>query len=377
MEIVQSPAGQVINVRSYSAFIPHPLPPQFTWTDRLVNTLSKADYLLGKLSLEGSKLPNPHLLIRLFITREAVLSSKIEGTRSSIGELLADAVGAPTAQDPYDLQEVQNYIMALDYGAQRLADLPLSLRLIKEIHAKLMGGVRGKHATPGEFRRSQNWIGTPGSTLTTAKFVPPPPNDLLDCLSALERFLHDRTLPPLIHAALCHYQFEATHPFLDGNGRIGRLLIVLLLIERKILPSPLLYLSAFFETTRSEYYRQLFTVSAEGAWEEWLIYFLSGVASQSADALSRIERINQLLSLWQTQVVSRSAVAVELIKYLAGNPFVTVKNSAEHLKIAYTTAQRGVQLLVSLGIIAQVGVDKRNRVYCAGKILDILEEPAF
>lgn len=240
MDIEQSPAGQIVKFPTgYKAFVPNPLPPKLKWDNKVVSTLSRADFLLGKLAREGSKLPNPHLLIRPFITREAVLSSKIEGTQATIGEILAANAGIHVKQNPDDLQEVQNYITALDYGIKRLEDLPLSLRLIKEIHNHLMQGVRGSHATPGEFRYSQNWIGTPGCTLNTAKFVPPPPDHLMGCLGELEKFLHDRQLPPLIHTALCHYQFEAIHPFLDGNGRIGRLLIMLLLIEQKNVTIPI------------------------------------------------------------------------------------------------------------------------------------------
>jgi Fic family protein len=314
--------------------------------------------------------------MRPFITREAVLSSKIEGTQATLGEILAANAGAHVKQNPDDLQEVQNYIKALDYGLARLAELPLSLRLITEIHEHLMQGVRGSHATPGEFRRSQNWIGSPGCTLNTAKFVPPPPDNLMDCLGALENFLHDRSLPPLIHIALCHYQFEAIHPFLDGNGRIGRLLIMLLLVEQKMLPSPLLYLSAFFEATRDEYYKQLYNVSSKGTWHEWLIYFLNGVAVQSEDVLSRAERINELLNQWKIVVASGgSQVPVDMVQHFAINPYFTTNKIAEELGIAYSTAQRGVQKLEAAGIIKKTNDNKRDKVYCATEILNILEEP--
>lgn len=376
MEIKQSPSGQVIkSPTGYNAFIPNPLPPKFEWDNAIVNSLSRADFLLGKLAREGSKLPNPHLLIRPFITREAVLSSRIEGTQATLGELLAADRGIQVKQNPDDLQEVQNYIKALDYGLKRLEKLPLSLRLIKEMHEHLMQGVRGSHATPGEFRRTQNWIGSPGCTLSTAKFVPVPPDYLMDALSELEKFLHNRQLPPLIHIALCHYQFEAIHPFLDGNGRIGRLLITLLLIEQKMLPSPLLYLSAFFEATRDEYYRQLYNVSKDGTWHEWLIYFLNGVAIQAEDVLSRAERINNLLKQWKTFAASGSSVPADIIDRLAVNPYVTINKIAEDLEIAYSTAQRGVQKLEAAGIITKANDNKRDKVYCANKILSILEEP--
>lgn len=378
MGIEQSPVGKVIqSPQGYKAFLPHPLPPNIEWDNQVVAALSQADFLLGKLAREGNRLPNPHLLIRPFITREAVLSSKIEGTQATIGEILAANAGIKVKQNPDDLQEVQNYITALEYGLKRLGEIPLSLRLIKELHEHLMQGVRGSHATPGEFRRSQNWIGSPGCTLNTAKFVPPPPEYLMDCLGELEIFLHDRQLPPLIHIALCHYQFEAIHPFLDGNGRVGRLLITLLLIEQKMLPSPLLYLSAFFEATRNEYYRQLYNLSAHGAWQEWLIYFLSGVAVQSEDALSRAERINALLDKWKIQAArGGSQVPVEIIEYFAINPYVTTKRIAEEFDIAYSTAKRGIQKLEAAGIVKQVNEAKRDKIFCATEILDILEEVA-
>jgi Fic family protein len=332
---------------------------------------------LGKLAREGSKLPNPHLLIRPFITREAVLSSKIEGTHATIGEVLAHNAGVIAKHNTADLQEVQNYIIALDFGLKRLEELPLSLRLIKEIHEKLMQGIRGSHATPGEIRKSQNWIGPPGCTINTAKFVPPPVNLLMDVLSDFEKFLHNRQLPPLIHTALCHYQFEAIHPFLDGNGRVGRLLITLLLIEHKMLPSPLLYLSAFFEATREEYYRRLFNVSSKGTWHDWLTYFLNGIAVQSEDVLSRAESINNLLTKWKLQVANISSkVPIDIVEHFAVNPYLTINKISEELGVAYSTAQRGVMKLEEESIIKQVGGSKRDKVYCAIEILSILEEPA-
>ena len=377
MDIQKSPAGQIVkSPKGYNAFVPNSLPPQFEWDNAVVNSLSRADFLLGKLAREGSKLPNPHLLMRPFITREAVLSSKIEGTQATLGEILAANAGAHVKQNPDDLQEVQNYIKALDYGLKRLEEFPLSLRLIKEIHEHLMQSVRGFHATPGEFRRSQNWIGSPGCTLNTAKFVPPPLENLMDCLGELEKFLHDRQLPPLIHIALCHYQFEAIHPFLDGNGRVGRLLIMLLLVEQKMLPSPLLYLSAFFEATRDEYYKQLYNVSSKGTWNEWFIYFLNGVAIQSEDVLSRAERINELLNKWKIQVASSSSqVPVDMVQHFAVNPYFTINKIAEELGIAYSTVQRGVRKLEAAGIIKKTNDNKRDKVYCAIEILNILEEP--
>lgn len=379
MDIVNSPSGQVIKTLTggYKAFIPNPLPPAFNWSTQIVGALSRADFLLGKLACEGAKLPNPHLLMRPFIAREAVLSSKIEGMQATIGEILAASAGISVKRNPDDLQEVQNYIVALDYGIKSLNDLPLSLRLIKEIHHHLMQGVRGSHATPGEFRRSQNWIGVPGCTLNTAKFVPPSTDYMMDCLGEFEKFLHQKELPPLIHIAFSHYQFEAIHPFLDGNGRVGRLLITLLLIKKDILPTPILYLSAFFEATRDEYYKQLYDVSAKGTWQEWLIYFLNGVAVQTEDVLSRTERINDLLNQWKMQVASSTSdVPVRVVQHLAINPYLTTNRMVEELKIAYSTAQRAIQKLEDAKIIKQMNSGKRDKIFCATEILDILEEPA-
>lgn len=377
MKIKNSKAGNIISMpKGYSAFVPNKLPPKLDWNTQIINALSRADFLLGKLAREGSKLPNPHLLLRPFITREAVLSSKIEGTQATIGEVLASNAGVVSKAKDDDLQEVENYIEALEHGIDSLKTLPLSLRLIREMHDKLMQGVRGSYATPGEFRKSQNWIGAVGCTLNTAKFVPPPPDVLMECLGDLEIFLHNRELPPLIHIALCHYQFEAIHPFLDGNGRIGRLLIILLLIERNILPSPILYLSAFFEATRNEYYRQLYNVSSEGSWDEWLVYFLNGISVQSEDALERAEKINQLINDWKTMTVGEgSKILLKIIDHLAVNPYITINKIAEDFEVAYTTAKRGILKLEELKIIQQDNDNKRKKVYCAKGILDALEAP--
>lgn len=368
------------NVRcpgGYTAFIPDPLPPALSWTPNLVRALSEADRAIGRLAGEGGRLPNPHLLIRPFLRREAVLSSRIEGTQATLGELLASEAGVAVDRSPADLREVANYVVALEYGIKRLETLPLSLRLIRELHAKLLKDVRGNQATPGEFRRSQNWLGPAGCTLANATYVPPPPSELMDCLGAWERFLHEKTLPPLVQVALAHYQFEAIHPFLDGNGRVGRLLITLFLIERSVLPTPLLYLSAFFEATRREYYDHLNAVRERSAWEVWLEYFLNGVARQAEDALGRAERINGLLSKWRVAVAgSPSKVPALLVDRLAENPYWTVKGVADRLGVAYTTAQRAVEKLESLGILPQTTRAKRDRVYCARAILAILEEPA-
>jgi Fic family protein len=360
----------------YRAYVPAPLPPPIEWNASLAAALSAADLAVGRLAGEGRRLSNPHLLIRPFIRREAVLSSRIEGTQATLGELLAAEAGAAVERSPADLREVANYVVALEYGVKRLHTLPLSLRLVRELHERLMRGMRGDTATPGEFRRSQNWIGPPGATPSSATFVPPPPDQLAECLGAWERFLHDDTLPPLVHAALAHSQFEAIHPFLDGNGRVGRLLITLLLIARRVLPSPLLYLSAYFEATRQEYYARLLGVTERGEWEEWLDYFLAGTAQQADDAIARIQRIDDLLARWREQVGrSTSRQPEQALDLFAENPYWSVGRLAERLHVAFTTAQRAIDRLQSAGIVALVGEARRNRVYCARAILDILEEP--
>jgi Fic family protein len=333
---------------------------------------------IGRLAGEGRRLPNPHVFIRPFVRREAVYSSRIEGTESTLGELLAAEAGAAVDRSPADLHEVGNYVVALEYGLERLKTLPLSLRLVRELHGKLMHGVRGGHAKPGEFRRSQNWIGRPGCTLAEASFVPPSPDTIMDHLGAWESFLHDRMLPPLVQAALMHYQFEVIHPFLDGNGRVGRLLITLALCERGVLPAPLLYLSAFFEATRRDYYEGLRGVSEHGDWEGWVEYFLNGVARQSEDALSRAERLNQLMADWRLALggAAGTKVALQMVELLGANPFLTPRGAEKKLDLAYNTVMRAFGQLEKLSVVTEISEARRDRVYCAKALLDILEEPA-
>lgn len=360
----------------YRAYVPEPLPPPIEWSAGLAASLSAADRAIGRLAGEGRRLPNPHLLIRPFVRREAVLSSRIEGTQATLGELLAAEAGAVVDRSPADLHEVGNYVVALEHGVDRLRAWPLSLRLVRELHDKLMRGVRGDRSAPGEFRTSQNWIGPAGCTLTGATFVPPPPDRLMECLGAWEKFLHSDELPPLVHVALVHSQFEAIHPFLDGNGRVGRLLITLLLVAKGVLPTPLLYLSAWFEATRADYYARLLGVTEKGECEEWLAYFLTGVSTQAEDALGRIQRIDTLQTHWRGQLDRMSSRLPEkTIGLFIENPFWSVTGLAKRLDVAFTTAQRAIGRLEDAGIVILEGDAKRNRVYCARAILEILEEP--
>lgn len=346
------------------------------WKPELVAALSAADRAVGQLHGAGKWLASGRQIAHLFAHKEAELSSRIEGTKTTLGELLAAEAGAAVTHSPADLREVANYVVALEYGIERLAALPLSLRLVRELHVRLMNGVRGGDAHPGEFRRVQNWIGPPGCGVEDATFVPPPPNELQQLLGEWESFLHNRTLPPLIQIALAHHQFEEIHPFLAGNGRVGRLLITLFLVERDILPAPLLYLSAFFEATRPDYYRRLQAVRDEGDREGWLLYFVRSVAQQAEDAVRRSERISELVTGWRALAAGSASTAVpKLVGLLAENPYWTVKRAAGRLDVAYTTAQRAIEKLVEAGVMQQVGEAKRDRLFCATEILAVLEEP--
>lgn len=373
-----SNSGRVIRTQAgYWAFIPNPLPPNWEWSSSLVSSLSKADRALGELNGLGANLPNPHLLIRPFLRKEAVLSSRIEGTHASLDDVYAyEAVQLTFFDGENDVREVHNYVSALDYGLGRLDSLPVSLRLIKEIHGRLMEGVRGEIWTPGEFRRSQNWIGSPGSTLETAEYVPPPVSEMLDALSELEKFIHTPSdLPPLVRLGLIHYQFEAIHPFLDGNGRIGRLLLVLLLCAWELLSQPLLYLSAYFEANRPAYYEGLLAVSQKGAWQEWLIYFLTGVEVQARDAINRIYRLQELQTHYHAQVQAERAAArlLLLVDFLFAQPILTVRQVKAELEINYPAAQRYVERLKAMGLLREITGRARNRVYRADGILKLLE----
>jgi len=377
MATPREPSGRYIPLpKGGQAFVPAPLPPILAWSPDLVAAISEASLYLGRLSGQGAGMPNPHLLIRPFIRREAVLSSRIEGTQATLGEILAEEAGAAVERAPEDIREVRNYVIALEAGVAKLAKASLSLTLVKELHLTLMKGVRGDSASPGKFRENQNWIGAPGSTPETARFVPPPPGRLPALLEDWERYMRERNHPALAQAALLHYQFEAIHPFRDGNGRVGRLLIPLFLIERGLLPSPLLYLSAFFEANRRDYYDLLTAVSTHGEWEPWMLYFMHGVAQQSKDALGRVEKVNSLLDTWRRRLASRQTKTVmALVDRITGNPFVTVSGFATERKIAFTTAQRAIDALVGHKILQQTDDSRRGRVYVAKPLLLILDEP--
>ena len=370
-------AGRVIlTPQGYAAFVPAPLPPALDYGADLVRALSRADAALSELSGLGRHLPNPHLLIAPYVRREAVLSSRIEGTKATLSDLLRDEMpGPPVSRRTSDVREVRNYVVALEHGIRRLKTLTLSLRLVRELHAHLMKGVRGGHATPGEFRRSQNWIGPPGSTLADATYVPPPPSKMRRALSDWERFLDERDrFPDLVQCALMHEQFEAIHPFHDGNGRVGRLLITLFLIERGRLSEPLLYLSAYIERTRRTYYDLLQRVRTHGDWNGWLHYFLDGVGETAGQAVRQARRLEGLREKYRKRFV-RKPKALALVDQLFVNPYITVARAAEILEVSNPTARQMVALLQKEGLLREISGRAWGRLYLAGPILKAIETP--
>ncbi|MCC6446581.1 MAG: Fic family protein [Armatimonadetes bacterium] len=312
---------------------------------------------------------------------KAVLSSRIKGTQADLTELYAYEAAQLTlpgmkSASEGDAREVANYVKALMYGLDRLASLPVSLRLLRETHERLMEGVRGEHASPGEIRRSQNWIGRPGCSLADADYVPPPVPEMEGCLADLERYIHEgNQYPPLIRLALIHYQFEAIHPFLDGNGRIGRLLISLLLVGWDLLPLPLLYLSAYFERHKDTYYRLLADVSENGAWRNWVMFFLQGVASQSRDAVERAKQLQDLQQEWRRQLIEAKSPALcsALMESLFVSPLVSIPQAQKIMGVTYKSAQRNTLKLVEAGILKSLEDRVYGKKYIAPAILSIIE----
>lgn len=373
----RSPTGRLVKTpQGYWAFVPHPLPPRLAYDDTLVSLLSQADRALSRLAGVGERLPNADLLVLPYMRREAVLSSRIEGTQASMSDLLFFEAGRSEPAKRADVQEVHNYVRAMNHGLARLKELPVSLRLVSEIHRQLMEGVRGGQSQPGRFRRTQNWIGPPGSSVEGCTYVPPPVEEMGAALAAWELYLHRRdATPPLLKCALIHYQFEAIHPFLDGNGRIGRLLIPLYLCAEGHLPQPLLYLSAYFERHRGDYYGHLLRVSQEGAWAEWLAFFLRGVAEQANDALERSRRILALRDDYRRRLQERrvSAIILGLLDHLFKHPIITINQAAAALGVTYPTARSAVARLAEAGILAPFAPAQRwGRTFWAQELFDLV-----
>ena len=361
-------AGRYVKqLDGYRAFVPAPLPPvpPLEMDRELTRLLSEADHALGRLDGVTSILPNPDLFVSMYVRHEAVLSSQIEGTQSTLEDVLQFEIDATGQEHPKDVGEVVNYVRAMNHGLKRLDELPLSLRLIREIHGQLLEGVRGANRTPGEFRRSQNWIGPAHCTLATATFVPPPVHEMQAALDNLEKFLHETAaFPALIVCGLAHAQFETIHPFLDGNGRVGRLLITFLLCQRGMLKYPLLYLSHYLKFHRAEYYDRLMAIRNDGHWEAWLKFFLKGVGEVSRSASETARQILELrqkhLALIRQQAVNQ-ANATGLLDYLFEQPIVTARLVEQRLGCAYMTADKLLKQFAELKIVKETTGGQRYR----------------
>jgi Fic family protein len=354
----------------YRAFIPAPLPPDppIAVDDELQTLLSAADRALGRLDGSVQTLPDSDLFVLMYVRKEAVLSSQIEGTQSSLNDLLRAEARIYDPDRPADVQEVSNYVAALNYGLERLDDLPISVRLIREIHEHLLRGVRGAHLQPGELRKSQNWIGPAGAALSEATFVPPPPHEVPQALSDLEHFMHAKdSMPALIRIGLTHAQFETIHPFLDGNGRVGRLLITFLLCEQGTLLSPVLYLSHYFKANRAEYYEHLQNIRKDGGWEAWLKFFLRGVADVSREATETARAIVSLRERDRDKIINElgrvAGNALKVHELLFRFPLVSVNPIADMLEVSFTSANRLIERMVEVGILVESTGNARNRVF--------------
>ena len=365
----------------YKAFIPADLPPDppIAMDDELQTLLSAADRSLGRLDGSIQTLPDSDLFVLMYVRKEAVLSSQIEGTQSSLNDLLRAEARIFDPDRPSDVKEVSNYVAALNYGLERLEGLPVSIRLIREIHERLLKGVRGAHLRPGELRESQNWIGPAGATLNNAAFVPPPPHEVPNALSNLERFIHSKdTMPPLIRIGLTHAQFETIHPFLDGNGRVGRLLITFLLCQQEILQSPVLYLSHFLKANRAEYYEQLQNTRVDGGWESWLKFFLRGVAQVSREATETARAIVDRREADREKIVDQlgrvAGNALKVHELLFKFPLISVNPIAEMLDVSFTSANRLIDRMVEIGILVEATGNSRNRVFQYQNYINIFSD---
>ena len=370
--------GRVIRtLEGYWSFHPEPLPRQFDLDREAVGLLDEATAAVNRLGGVGLLLPNPLLLIGPHLRLEAVLSSRIEGTQTDVPQLLrVEANEAVSPEQAADAREVANYVVALEHGLARVrGGFPVSVRLMREMHRRLLQGVRGRHRTPGELRKSPVWIG--GSTLDNAVFVPPPPDHMLDALGDLETFVHDQRMPLLVQIALVHYQFEVIHPFLDGNGRLGRILIPLLLVERGVLPEPLLYLSAYLEQNRSEYYDLLLRTSQQGDLMPWIKFFLRGVRLQAHDAERRTHRLVRLQADLRHQLLTegRPNSVLRLAEHLFAQPLVTARLAARMIDASVPTANAAIRALIERGDLEETSGRERNRLYEAPRIFEAAYGP--
>ena len=362
---------------AYKSFVPNPLPPvpPIELSEDIVGLLVKANSQLAVLESIAARIPNVELFISMYVRKEALMSSQIEGTQATLEDILDPMLDTNTNRN---IADVVNYIKATEFAITRLQTLPLCNRLIKETHAVLMKGVRGQEKNPGEFRYSQNWIGGQGSTLKNARYIPPSPDDMQNAMSDLEKYINtDDDLDALIQAALIHYQFETIHPFLDGNGRVGRLLITLFLMDKGILTTPALYISYFLKKNRVEYYDRMTEVRTKGNYEQWIIFFLQAIMESAGDATSTIDELITLHDT-NTSVISKLGRASKntmlVFDYLESNPIIDIGKTAEALSITFNTASSAVRRLVDAGILVQTGGGGRNRTFTYEAYLDILRK---
>ena len=370
-EYIKNLSGEM----AYQSFRPASLPPALNMDDEMIRTLVQANKALAALDTLSLYIPNMNLFVSMYVRKEALLSSQIEGTQATLEDVLDPLIEKNANQNVAD---VINYIRATEYALNRLKTLPLCNRLIKETHAVLMEGVRGQEKSPGEFRTSQNWIGAAGSTLKTASYIPPRPEDMVEAMSDLEKYIHaEDPLDVLIQAALIHYQFETIHPFLDGNGRVGRLLITLFLMERGVLQAPALYISFYLKKNRIEYYDRMSEVRSKDNYEQWVKFFLRAVQSSAEDASETIRKLASLHDQNMAVIdgMGRAAkTAKALFTYLEQNPIIDIRKTAEALRLSFSTVSGAVKRLEEKGILIQTNNASRNRVFAYQEYLDILRK---
>lgn len=362
---------------AYRSFVPAPLPPNppLVMTEKMGNRLADASAGVAALESVAGRIPDMDLFVSMYVRKEALMSSQIEGTQATLEDIFDPALDVNRNRDAAD---VVNYIKAAEYALRRRKTLPLCCRLLRETHAILLGGVRGQEKNPGEFRRSQNWIGGAGSTLATARYIPPAPEDMMEAMSNLEKYIHSEDrLHPLLRAALLHYQFESIHPFLDGNGRIGRLLITLYLMEENILTTPALYISYFLKKNRVEYYDRMSEVRRSGNYEQWTEFFLEAIAVSAKDATETVEKLAALHERNATRIAAlgrSSENTLALLRYLEASPIIEIKKTAAALGLSYNTVASAVRRLAEMEILRPLNEKGRNRAFAYQEYLDILRE---
>ena len=370
--------GNLSGEMAYESFRPAPLPPNppIEVSGELLTKLIDANKKIATLEGLSSRIPNMGLFVSMYVRKEALLSSQIEGTQCTLEDILNPLIEENTNRD---VSDVVNYIRATEFALERLKTLPLCNRLIKETHAVLLESVRGQEKNPGEFRYSQNWIGGQGSTLKNARYIPPNPEDMLTAMSDLEKYINsDDTLDPLIQAALIHYQFETTHPFLDGNGRVGRLLIMLFLMEKGILSTPALYISYYLKMNRIEYYDRMTQVRRTGDYEQWISFFLQAFADSAEDAIHTIDRLTALhdksTKLFDSLTKRQRTSVLKVFSYLESNPIIDIQKTATTLEMSYNTVSKVVSILIEDGILKQTDKSGKAKIYSYTEYLDILRK---